>query len=153
MNKALVEFYAGTGVDDKGRTFGEHLAWNNHRWERAHDSIQWIFPLPEPSAHNRNAPLLDDETIELFRTDARLRDNVLAAYARAKDFFWSSDPPAWLRPRDHNHLRLTRILKFLTLCGFRKQAHELYGDLLGVVASYPDTVTQQTLEYWESAVK
>jgi len=153
MNRQLVEFYSGTGVDVEGRTFAEILAWDNHRWERSHTSIQWAFPLNEPSAHNPKAPLLDPETIQLFRTDERLRGNVLAAYTRAKDFFWAQDPPAWMRPRDHNHLRFTRILKFLTLCGFREQAHELYGDLLGAVASHPDVISQRTLDFWEGAVK
>jgi hypothetical protein len=153
MNKQLVEFYSGTGTDNRGRTFGEILAWDNRRWEHSHDMIQWLFPLVEKSAHNPHAPRLDDETITVFRTDPRVRDNVLAAYARAKDFFWDQDPPAWLRDRDHNHLRITRMLKFFTLCGFRDQASELYGNVLGVVAANPDIILPRTLDYWQDAMK
>ena len=152
MNEALVAFYAGTGTDNKGRTLGQFLAWDNLKWERTHDHIQWLFPLPEPSKHNAQAPLLDAETVEVFKKDKRIRENMTAALQRATEFLFRGDPPPWFTSTNHNLLRITRILRCLTLCGFYEEARDLYSNLVGLVTSYPEVISQGTLDFWAEAI-
>ena len=76
---ALLRFYRLEGADARGRTLPEIWAWDAARLEGVHDYIQWLFPLPEPSAFNPYAPILTQATIEAFRADPELRQRLLSA--------------------------------------------------------------------------
>ena len=57
---ALLRFYRLEGADARGRTLAEIWSWDAARLEGVHDYIQWLFPLPEPSAFNPQAPILTE---------------------------------------------------------------------------------------------
>src|SRR5260370_19373303 len=63
----LVDFYRGEATDREGRFLRDLWAWGDDDLEAVHDFIQWLFPLPEPSRYNPDAPLLTDENIAPFR--------------------------------------------------------------------------------------
>ena len=75
---ALVKFHAGVGTDDQGRTRNQILAFGDRQLEEVHDYIQWLFPLPEPSRFNPDAPLLTPEDVMRFRREPKLRASVAA---------------------------------------------------------------------------
>src|SRR5262245_5587601 len=62
----LLDFYRGEGTDAEGRRLDDILAWRDGRLEAVHDFIQWLFPLPEPSRFNPDAPLLTPHDIAAF---------------------------------------------------------------------------------------
>lgn len=165
MNQILIDFYRSQGTDDQDRTLNEIFAWTDAQWEGSHDMIQWAFPLPEPSAYNPNAPLLDDETIQVFRTDGDVRWGIEKMLDRATRFFGFYGPlqarvqdamplvrPRWFTKNNHNHLRLTRALKFLCLVDFHADAERLQHWLLRLAAAFPDGVTATTVRFWTEAV-
>ncbi|HEY6287985.1 MAG TPA: opioid growth factor receptor-related protein, partial [Nitrospiraceae bacterium] len=45
--------------------------------ERTHDYIQWLFPLPERSSANPDAPLLSLADIRAFGESEELRSNLV----------------------------------------------------------------------------
>ena len=51
-----------------------------------HDCTQWLFPLPDPSAFNPDAPIPTRETIETFGADPELRQ-ALRSLTRMLDFY------------------------------------------------------------------
>ena len=55
--------------------------------EYIHDYIQWLFPSPQPSMFNSDAPLLTQEDIILFNTDPVLREHLLEAFKKILDFY------------------------------------------------------------------
>jgi hypothetical protein len=57
----LLDFYRGTQLDSSGRMLHEIWDWTDDDLEAIHDFIQWLFPLPEPSQFNPDAPLLTPE--------------------------------------------------------------------------------------------
>jgi hypothetical protein len=57
----------------------------------------------------------------------------------------------WLILNDHNHLRITRILKCLTLCGLAEYAAAFHDTLLQVAK--PGDLSPQTLRFWRNAVQ
>jgi|SRR5689334_9341048 len=162
---ALLEFYNGTGSDDRGRRIEDVWRFSRDELEDIHDYIQWLFPLAERSAFNPGAPLLDDTTIQRFRTDATLRGNMerslrlmLAFYGleiagvsirRASNFAERS--ANWLTPGNHNFLRLTRILKSLSLLGLGERAAQLLDCLEEVYAANEDTIGARTMGFWRRA--
>jgi len=166
----LLRFYRLDGTDARGRTLTEIWAWDAARLEGVHDYIQWLFPLPEPSAFNPHAPILTREAIEAFRVDPQLQQRLLRSLVlmlefyglalesdgngapridRARDFAMRS--AGWLRPGDHNHLRLTRILTSVRLLGLEAHSLALYSCLAAIARDHPHAVAATTLDYWRRA--
>ena len=162
---ALLEFYNGTGSDDRGRRIEDVWRFSHDELEDIHDYIQWLFPLAERSAFNPGAPLLDDATINRFRSDDTLRRNMerslklmLAFYGleiagasirRASDFPGRS--ANWLTPGNHNFLRLTRILKSLATLGFANRATQLLACLEEIYATHERVIGPGTIAFWRRA--
>jgi len=167
----LLRFYRLEGTDARGRTLPEIWAWDAARLEGVHDYIQWLFPLPEPSAFNPHAPILTTETIETFRADPELRQRLLRSLALMLEFYglalesdgdgaprierapeFAAKSRGWLQPGDHNHLRLTRILTSMRLLGLADHSRALLACLEGVAAEHPHAISPTTLTYWRKAV-
>ena len=131
----LVCFYRGDGRDARGRALEELLGWDDRRLEGVHDYIQWLFPLDEPSRFNPQGPLVTAADRQAFHDDPRLMANLRRAFQRMLAFYglvldrsgaevriargdhWAERAEEWLHPGNHNLLRLTRIMKSLTLLG------------------------------------
>ena len=141
----IVAFYDGSGFDDRGRSLQDILNFNDSQLEYIHDFIQWLFPLREPSQANPDAPCLDDTGIERFRQSPQLRENMLRALDRMLAFYGLArkgddiiqtpqfaDHAGWLTPGNHNHLRLTRMIKSLRLLGNEESALALFDRLSAI---------------------
>jgi hypothetical protein len=163
----LLDFYRGAGTDAEGRTLAEILAWGDDDLEAVHDFIQWLFPLPEPSNFNADAPLLTPEDIAAFQGDAVVRANLRRAFARILRFlgleqqgggevvegpnFAARAPDVWASP-NHNWLRVSRILRSLALLGLRPEAGALYARLASFRDSRRFPIREDTFRYWTAAV-
>ncbi|WP_232628095.1 opioid growth factor receptor-related protein [Methylobacterium sp. Leaf118] len=101
-------FLAGQGRDGSGRRLADVLAFDDARIEGVHDFIQWCFPLAEASRAVPGAPVLTEAEAAAIRADAAARRGLGEVLARMARFY--ADTDFWLRPYDHNHLRITRIL-------------------------------------------
>jgi hypothetical protein len=148
MNRELIAFHRGTGADSEGRLLEEILAWPDLKLEAVHDYIQWLFPLPEPSAFNPRAPLLDAETIATFRADPALAASLRRAFRRMREFYQS---PHWMEPGNHNLLRLTRILKSLRLLGLEDEAAELHAWLESLPPEARARIGARAYAFWREA--
>ena len=164
----VVAFYSG-GPDADGRTLDQMLGWSDEVLEGVHDYIQWLFPTRHPSGVNPFAPLVTRETARVFHADAAMRARLRAALDRMLVFYGlhrandriEVDPvrfPArarvWLRPGNHNHLRLTRIMDSLATLGLRDDALALQRCLIDEVCAGAggDAVTARTRDFWRRAI-
>ncbi|TDP49048.1 opioid growth factor receptor-related protein [Zavarzinia compransoris] len=162
---ALIDFLAGTGADHAGRRIDEIRSQSEGWLEARHDFIQWLFPLPEPSGANPFAPLLSAAEAGAIAASAALADSLLrsvdtmmrlygirrdgAAFSRGPGFPGPFDD--WLGPIDHNHLRLTRILRCLALCGQPAAAAGLRQLLYDIAAAEALGAWGPALRYWRDA--
>lgn len=110
---SIVDFLAGRGHDARGRTLDQILAWGDAELDRRHDFIQWLFPLREPSAAVPGSPVLSPADVQAIRADPAARRNLDRAAARMLAFYGAT--ANWRGPVDHNHLRITRVIKSLRL--------------------------------------
>ena len=164
---ALVRFYRGLAPDNRGRYLDEILAWNDDALEYTHDYIQWLFPITTVGV-NPDAPPATTTTIEAFRSDPTLRaaqrrslDRMLAFYGvewRGEEIARRSDFDAhreWLTLGNHNHLRLTRIMKSLRLLGDERAAAALHRALLEIDkverAAGRASISRVTISFWNDA--
>jgi hypothetical protein len=167
----ILEFYRGQRPTDEGYSFEEILSWPDDRLEQVHTFIQWLFPLQEQSGANPSAPVLDSAAIAAFHDDTSLRQRLQLAFSRMLRFYgftltppdsalavartadFSSRARVWLSRGNHNHLRITRILKCLTILGLRAEANEFLLALESVARQFPGRVNDLSLGYWRSAVQ
>jgi hypothetical protein len=165
----LVAFYRDGERDDRGRTLSEILAWPDEDLEDIHDFIQWLFPLPEPSGANPSAPTLDADDIAEFHTTPVMRQRLRQALDRMLHFYGlardqQSPAPAivrapnfrdraenWLRPMNHNHLRLTRILRSTLLLGLEAESKALFDALNAIYREFPTHISARTHAFWSDA--
>lgn len=173
-NQALLGFYAGTSTDNVGRTIEDIWGFDHQRLEVTHDYIQWLFPVVQASRYNPNAPLLDAETIAVFRDDRLLKARVLRSLRLLLDFYglelcdsplsplavrksktygqrranWQDAPEGHL---NHNLLRLTRIQECLNQIGLEQYARALFGCLAEIQSEQPLQIPGPTLHFWRAA--
>jgi hypothetical protein len=164
----IVAFYSGQGLDHRGRPLAEVQQWPDEKLEAVHDYIQWMFPLREPSAFNPQAPLLDEETIQAFRSRPDLQEYLRASFIRMLRFYgldlvsvprlevveagnFTERSSDWLIPYNHNHLRITRILKSLRTLGLEHEADAFFHRLAEIHHAGPRMITAETFRFWRSA--
>jgi hypothetical protein len=165
----ITRFYAGDGLDDRGRSLADLQAQSLDELEYNHDYIQWLFPLPERSSANPSAPLLTAADLAAFAASLALRDNLLRSLAVLLRFYGLElrDTPAgfevrraqtfaqrskvWLTPYNHNFLRLTRILRSLSLLDCASHAAALFQCLEDIYRESHAIIGAETFRYWKSA--
>ncbi|MCU1334989.1 MAG: opioid growth factor receptor (OGFr) conserved region [Bryobacterales bacterium] len=166
MVTPLVEFYSGRAPDHAGRFLKQIQQWPDERLEAVHDFIQWLFPLDEPSPVNPLAPVLDRETVDALVTQPELRENLRVSFLRMLRFYGLQRSPTtieraanfqeraanWLHPGNHNHLRITRILKSLTLLGLAEEARAFLKCLETIYADEPGKISAVSLRFWRAAI-
>jgi hypothetical protein len=160
----LIEFYRGTAPDREGRTLAQIWDFSDEEMEDYHDFIQWLFPLPEPSQYNPYAPLLTEEDVTAFRTEATLRDHLLRSLDRFLEFVglvrrenciepgpaFDQKREVWTRP-NHNWLRITRVLHCLRMLGLEDQGRQLFSSLENLNQRGAAQISPSTLAYWQNA--
>ena len=164
----LVRFFRG-GANDAGRTHDEILAWDDGRLEQVHDYIQWLFPLQEPSSANLAAPVLDAASISAIRRDPAMQARLRKGFTRMLKFYgfeqregtivegraFGNAAAEWLHPGDHNHLRITRILRSLRVLGLEQETLMFWRALEELHRRDTETaqrsITERSYVYWKKA--
>jgi hypothetical protein len=172
-NSPIIGFYSGTNPDHRGRHLHEMQGWSDEQLESVHDYIQWLFPLPEPSAFNLEAPLLTSAAIQEFRRRPDLQGKLRVSFLRMMSFYglrvhfgeaitvarlptFATKSAGWLSPGNHNHLRITRILRSSTLLGRELEARAFFGCLSEIYENEQNkplpAISEETMLYWKEAV-
>lgn len=160
----LLDFLEGKGEDIYGRTLQSILEIPGRWWfEVTHNYIQWLFPLREESNAAYSVPLTDEMVDYIKKNDEILR-NIKRSFLKMLEFYGfvckdNGIVPVigrtemivkWLNLRNHNFLRITRILGCLSIVG--------YGDL---AKEWLDALEEETKdlhyvekskEFWREAV-
>lgn len=165
----IIDFYAGTGTDHRGRTIDDIWAFDHDQLERVHDYIQWLFPTDRPSGYNPWAPVLDAGSVRALRALPDLSTRVGRSLDLMLDFYGlrrqadgstvriepsttlEERGPHWWRAGNHNHLRLTRIISGLGLLGLVPAAIALEGVLQRIRREQSTGISDETARYWTAA--
>jgi len=169
VRSRITGFYLGETPDHRGRVLDDLHTQTLESLERNHDYIQWLFPLPEPSSANPDAPLLSASDVREFAGSEELRSNLVRSLIVMLRFYGLElvQSPAgpvihrsdtfhlrskeWLTPFNHNFLRLTRILRSLTLLGCKEYADALFRCLEEIYRENPAIIGEDTFRYWKTA--
>ena len=148
-NGRVLAFLEGQGVDGRGRTVFDVLGFDDAALELNHDFIQWLFPLPERSTAVPDAPVLDEAAAAAIRDSTLAQCALAAATDRMEAFYRRTNQ--WLRPHDHNHLRITRIIRSLRLLRGDAEADAFRDAVLSIVEAARAPVSARSRGYWTTA--
>jgi hypothetical protein len=109
--------------------------------------------------------------IDEFQADKKLRDTLTSAFKVMLDFYglellqdeqrilkiarkstFNARRRHWLTPANHNFLRITRILKALSLLGLHAHAQAFLRCLTEVYEEHGTLIGTESFNYWRSAV-
>jgi hypothetical protein len=178
LTAKIAPFYLAEQPDIAGRIIHEIWAWDFDELEYNHDYIQWLFPINEKSTFNPYAPVLNNEVIQSFRTDSRLRQNLLQSFNIMLKFYglegkiesdaeycasqryiitkaqnYKIRAQEWINFGNHNYLRITRILKCLMILGCESHARAFYQCLQQIYQEENRAITHKTFQFWTDAVR
>ena len=149
MSQGLVSFLKGSSKDSCQRTLVSVLSQDDNYWEHTHDFIQWLFPLTEPSRSVRNAPVLTDDEIKQIRESETAQANMQRSVLRYKEFL--AGTTKWRSGYDHNHLRISRVIKSLRLLVSDEAANSFKYWVAGQLGDEIDGVHAESQRQWRLA--
>jgi len=164
----IIGFYKGTAKNQEGISISDVLAMDDQDLERCHTYIQWVFPLPEKSKAVPSSPVLRQADIDEFRSDIDLQDTMEKVLKKMLDFYglamdvsriipiWAfmKKSENWLTPRNHNFLRLTRMIRSMKLLGLEHWAESLHDCLSRLYKDegYKGIIGPVTKQFWDEAI-
>ena len=147
--RPILAFLEGEGTDARGRTLFDVLGFDDAALELNHDFIQWLFPLPEPSGAVPDAPVLTGADRQAIHDSTLAQCAMAAATDRMEAFYRATH--GWLQPHDHNHLRITRIIRSLRLLRGEEEADAFRAAILYMVEVTQAPVSARSRGYWMTA--
>jgi hypothetical protein len=168
----IVDFYLGKSRHPEGYLIEDVWGWDYANLEFVHNYVQWLFPLVERSRAEPDSPILSSKDMVLFKQNEELRKRLLRSLSLLLGFYgftfdhdtegnnpsikpsdrFEERAKRWLNANNHNYLRITRILRSLTLLGLPGEAMEFFAALQRVYVANEDKIGSYTYEYWKNAV-
>jgi hypothetical protein len=166
----LLDFYEERGADHRGRMLSDVHRFPAELLEYEHDFIQWLFPLRTPSPVNPDAPTLSEHDIAEFQSNDALKRRLRRSFELMLGFYgfalaerdgsfavqrtaaFDQRAANWLTPGNHNFLRITRILKSLTVLGQEDLARAFLECLTTIFDDYRGVIGDRTWSFWSAAI-
>lgn len=166
VKSTLGSFLLGESPDHLGRRIKRIWGLSLKDLERDHTYIQWLFPLEVKSQHVVDSPVLATEDFVSLYNNPKVHENLktslgvmLRFYGFQEDRSSGAITPdgdgfltrcsVWLRPNNHNFLRLTRILYSLRLLGLPERSDNLLACLRRLYSKSESSIGPRTLSYWD----
>ncbi|MFW1135904.1 opioid growth factor receptor-related protein [Vibrio parahaemolyticus] len=157
----IIEFQLGKGTDSQGRKIDEIWSLNDFWLEHDHKYIQWLFPIDTHTKFNRHAPHLTLEDIETFSNSEVLKQAQRNSLSIMLRFFGMQQDGnrifatehlnirdhIWLKHGGHNHLRISRIIRSLMLCGQPELSKGVQKAMLETAEQFGE-VSDVTKNFW-----
>ena len=146
----LLGFLENKSTDAYGRYLSDIWAFNDQQIERTHNFIQWLFPLAVPSASVPGAPVLTKDDISAIRGSEVAQDNICQSAEWYSGFLDRND--FWKKSYDHNHLRITRVIRSLRLLVDVDEADAFRIEMYALLGNKLSSIPSRTRVFWDEAV-
>jgi len=145
----IIRFLERKSGDHQKRMIHEIWAWNDNAWEDEHDFIQWLFPLSEKSMSVPNSPVIRDAEISKVKESVIAQDSLQKSAERYRLFL--SREKYWKVSHNHNHLRITRVIKSLRLLSSDNEANDFKHWIASELGDKIDRLDEKTRQFWRLA--
>ena len=143
---SVLAFMEHHGTDHKKRKLLDVIEQDDHFWEHEYDFIQWLFPLDEKSMAVPNSPVIREPEITFIKESVVAQTSLDTSIARYKEFLTLNQ--GWHTAHDHNHLRITRVLKCLKLLRDVESAQQFKYWVASELGDSIDIINAKTQQYW-----
>ena len=145
----VVGFLEGKTPDHRGRILAILLQQTDHQAETNHDYIQWLFPLDEPSRSVNGAPVLAELDIDEIRQSSLAQANLAKSARWFLGFLKRNNH--WITKYNHNHLRITRVIKSLRLLASDEAADDFRDKVFALAGDNLNLVDDKARRFWTSS--
>ena len=149
MTSELVKFHLNGGKNRSNYSLEDILKFNDKRIEGTHDFIQWVFPTTEKSSAVFYAPKLSDADLVILANSTVMLSNLERTTEWYLDFLLRNS--FWKKQYDHNHLRITRVIKSLGTLHGNALASWLLTQVKNSAGNKLDKM-KTAVEYWDAAL-
>jgi hypothetical protein len=160
----ITDFQLGKISDNQGRFIHDIWQLNDFWLEHDHKYVQWLFPIDSQTKFNRHAPMLSLEDQAAFKGSSELKHAQKKSLDLMLRFFgmrWEGGvivpveqlnmrEHIWLKRAGHNHLRISRIIRSLSLCDQFELSVQFQQAMLDAAEQYGE-VCEESKGYWRSA--
>lgn len=147
----ILAFLECRGTDYKLRRIEEVWAFDDWQIENTHDFIQWMFPLPLENTAQLSRPILSPVGAKKIAESSLALDSLTKSRSWYLNFLKKSS--GWLQKYDHNHLRITRMLKSTALINGPAVAQENYTLVKNIAGKNFHSIGKVAVAFWENALK
>lgn len=162
----IAAFMLGIEKDNLGRSITDLQSYNYFWLEHDHKFIQVLFPIDEGHKFNRHAPIVTAEDSTEFALNHAAQEAHLTSLDMMLDYYGfvrqgtqvcvrdelTLARHEWPKPKNHNQLRITRILRSLYLLGNQEVALSFYHALISAAKQF-ETIDDVVLSHWSRAVE
>lgn len=145
----LCNFFASRAKDDEGRDLSTIIAYSDQELEVIHNYVQWLFPLPEPSAYYSNAPLLSSLEIFEIKNDPTALNGFNTGLQRIRSFYKNTSH--WASDENHNLRRITRIIKSTKLICNKSVSDDFFRFIMHRCSELQFAPPADAINYWIQA--
>lgn len=164
----IKDFYNNILPDNQGYYLNEIRNFTHFEFERNHNFIQWLFPNPDKSLYNINAPILSEEEAKILSLEPGIKDEIIKSFYYVCKMYGlkiveednktiitpdSNFTGYWITYNNHNYLRITRILICLKIFNLLEYAKALLACLEELYQENTKHISQTTLSYWRNTIK
>ena len=146
---SVLKFLEGETADIHGRTISDIWAFNDSQIETEHNFIQWLFPTSTPSISVPGSPILSAGDIKEIRESEIAIDNL----HKSGDWYFNflERNTFWIKPHDHNHLRITRVIQSIRLLSDADDAEFFKQQILRLIGNNLSIIPHKTQKFWKDA--
>lgn len=154
----IYKFLKSEEPDKYGRMIEDIWNFSKYKLEYTHNYIQRLFPTEQKSCYE-NAQIINSEDIEIL--DKKIQNNMKKSFnvmLNFYDFEYKDNVIVpkndakfhWVSNKNHNYLRITRILKSLKIFGLEKEANDFYFALIKL--SKIKKIDEISIKYWKNVI-
>lgn len=158
LESPIMRFYRD-GYAFNGYNIDQILKYEDEDLENDHNYIQLIFPLPEPSGHNKKAPILDrDDILNFMYSDADEKHKYIKKNPRIKVNasdcltmmigFFQRNRKRVMSKNNHNQKCITRMLKFFRIVGYYDLFYDLCMTICNMAKKSDPAGYKKAVPYW-----
>ena len=146
---SIISFLEGSDKDNRGWLLSDIWKFNDTQIENTHTFIQWVFPTDEPSRATPGSPILDEEEIVKIQNSEQAKQNL----SKSADWYFNflRRNTFWRKPHDHNHLRITRVIRSLRLLVDEDEADAFRIEIYSILGDDLSLIPKKTRQFWDEA--
>ena len=145
----ILDFLNGEQPDIYNRYLEDIWKMSDEDIESVHNFIQWTFPLNERSGAVPNSPILTQQEIIDIKKSEIAKQNIKKSADWFVDFLTRNS--YWICQSNHNHLRITRVIKSLRLIHSNEEAENFKNSVMNLIKGNEHKINPISLEFWNKS--